>query len=55
MVAGVERRLSAAHLAAGKLDLEPGFVQKRLCVGDGVGKEQVAQAGREQLDGRAHT
>jgi hypothetical protein len=54
MVTRVERRLPAAHLPSGKLDLEPGFAQKHLGVGDRVGEKQVAQAGREELDRGGH-
>jgi len=49
-VACVEGRLAAADLGARELDLESGFAEERLGVGDGVGEDEVAETGREKLD-----
>jgi hypothetical protein len=46
----VERRLPAARLPRRELDLEAGAAQQRFGVGDRLGKDQVAQAGGEELD-----
>jgi len=50
VVARVEGRLSAADLSAGKLDVEPGLAEQRLGIGDRVGKDEIADAGREELN-----
>jgi hypothetical protein len=52
-VTGVERRLAAADLAAREPDLEAGSAKQRRSVVDGIGKDEVAEAGREELD-RGH-
>jgi NAD(P)-dependent dehydrogenase (short-subunit alcohol dehydrogenase family) len=49
VVAGVERRLPAARLAARELNVAPGRTQKRVGVHDRVGKEEIAEAGGEEL------
>ena len=49
-MAGVVRGLAAAHLAAREHDLVAGGPQQRLGVRDRRGQDQVAEAGREELD-----
>ena len=48
-MAGVERRLPAADLRGGELDLEAGLAQEQLGVGGCVREQQVAEARREEL------
>jgi hypothetical protein len=49
-VTGVERGLAAADLPARELDLEAGAAEQRRSVLDGIGKDEVPEAGREELD-----
>jgi hypothetical protein len=49
-MAGVEGRLAAADLGGRELDLGAGAAEERLGVGDGVGEDEIAEAGCEQLD-----
>jgi hypothetical protein len=49
-VAGVERRLPAAHLPARELDLESRVAQERLRIGDRVRQDEVADAGSKELN-----
>jgi threonine dehydratase len=51
-VAGVERRLTAADLAARELDLEARAPQEGLGVRDGVREREIPEAGGEELHGR---
>ena len=53
-MAGVEGRLAAADLSRLKLDLEARLAQQQPRVDDGVGKNEVAEAGGEQLHGGRH-
>src|SRR5205814_10685964 len=53
VVAAVEGRLAAADLPRWELDLVAGVAQQPLGVLDGVGEDEVADAGREELDARA--
>jgi hypothetical protein len=50
VVAGVEGRLSAADLTAGKLDVEAGLTEQRLGIGDRVREDEIADARGEELD-----
>jgi hypothetical protein len=49
-VTGVERRLAAADLSRRELDLEARFAQQGVGIRDRVGKEEVAETGREELN-----
>src|SRR5262249_15283694 len=51
-VARVEGRLAAAHLTRRELDLEAVLPQELLGVRDRLGKGEITETGREQLDGR---
>jgi len=46
----VERRLSAADLLQGKVDLVAGLFEQRLGVGDDLREEKIPQASGEELN-----
>jgi hypothetical protein len=52
-VARIEGGLPTTHLTRRKLDLVAGGAEERLCVLGGLREDEVADAGREQLDARA--
>jgi hypothetical protein len=46
----VERRLAAADLVPREYDLATGTAEEGLGIGDGFGKDEIAEARREELD-----
>jgi hypothetical protein len=47
---GVERRLAAADLRSGEVDLEAGLAQEQPGVGGSLREEQVSEARGKELD-----
>jgi hypothetical protein len=49
-MARVERRLPAADLSAGELDVESRLAEQRVGIGDRLREDEVADAGSEELN-----